>query len=311
MMGSFSAVESKSVNFYALLILFSIYWLGNFSAMPSWNKWISEIIPPEQSELYFSQRSRRVQIGTILGLIIGGLSLQLNVFQVSTTLMFILLFLVAYHFKMISFYLFYKQTPSLTNYDLSWQRAIHFFKRHRGFFIIYSIFNISLYLSSPFVSGYLLSVRGLNYKDFMWVWASFFVGKIVTTLFLDRVKKDFTPHQMYFWGGVIAAPLPAFWPYCDTILLLCALHLASGMGWAAWEVGMSLAIFKKINPHEKIEAVTMYNMVGLPTQVIGTIIGAFLLKYFYDNSYATMFIVAGVVRLILVIPIYFQKFGEN
>lgn len=311
LMGAFSFNHTSTFSFYFLLFLFTLYWFGNFTALPSWNKWISELIPHAKSERYFTARSRMIQIGTLVGLFVGGFSLHLKLLNISTTTLFVMLFLLAYHFKILAFYFLYKQPSAISHYDLSWQRASHFFKRHLGFFSVYSVFNISLFLSSPFVAGYLISIRGLNYVDYMWVMAAFFSGKIITTMFLDQMKKNWTPHQMYFFGGLMAAPLPAFWPFCDTVFLLCLLHLISGIGWAAWEVGMSLAIFKKINSHEKIEAVTIYNMIGLPTQVLGTVFGAILLKFAYNESYTAMFVVAGIARFILVLPLYFQKFGEN
>jgi MFS family permease len=310
-LGAFSFGHSPSFSFSILLVLFSIYWFGHFSCQPSWNKWIAEIVPHAKSQSYFSKRSRVVQIGTITGLVLGGFSLHLEIFNVSTTLLFIMLFLLAYHIKMLSFYFFYKLPKSNTAYDISWQRAWSFFKRHRGFFTIYSIFNFSLYLSAPFVSGYLLSVRGLSYQSYMWVMAAFFVGKIVTTFFLDRLKFEITPHHLYFSGALLAAPIPAFWPVCDTLYSLCLLHFASGLGWSAWEVGMSLTVFKKIHADEKIEAVTIYNMIGLPTQVLGTVVSAVLLVSVYHNSYTMMFVVAGITRFLMIIPMYFKKFGEN
>ncbi len=296
--------------FVPLLILYSIYWFGNFSALPSWNKWIHELIPHKQSDLYFSRRTRMIQFGIILGLITGGLSLHLEILKYSTTFLFIMLFLVTYHCKFISCYLFYTLPKSHSHYDLNWNKAIKFLKKQREFFSVYSLFNFSLYLSAPFVSGYLLVIRGLSYQQFMLVTVALFVGKISTTMLLERMKKDWTPHQMYFWGGLLAAPLPALWPFCDTLFTQAGLHFLSGMGWAAWEVGISLSIFKKVNPHEKIEAVTIYNMVGLPTQVLGTLFGAYLLKFTYHNNYTIMFMIAGVARLILFIPMYTKKFGE-
>ncbi len=303
-------VQFLSQPFYPLLIIFSIYWFGQFSALPSWNKWIHELIPHEESNQYFSKRARVTQWGIILGLFSGGLSLHFKIFNFSTTFLFIVLFLMSYHFKFISFYLFYKQPASTSRYDLNLQKAMGFLRQQKDFFSVYSLFNLSLYLSAPFVSGYLLSVRGLDYLTYMWVMASLFVGKIVTTILLDKMKNRFTPHQMYFWGGLLAAPLPAFWTFCDSNISLALLHFVSGMGWAAWEVGIALAIFKKINPHEKLEAVTIYNMVGLPTQVVGTILGAYLLKYFYHNNYTFMFIVAGAMRLIFFLPMYSKRLGE-
>lgn len=311
LIGAFADPEHAGVSFYALLILFTLYWFGSFAALPSWNKWISEIIPHERSDKYFSARTRMIQFGGILGLFIGGLNLHLQTLNIPTTLLFILLFLLAYHFKMVAFYFFYKQPKSETHFNLSWTRAKDFFFRHRGFFIVYLIYNMSLYISSPYVGGYLLSIRGLKYEEFMWVMVSFFAGKVLTTMILDRLKINFTPHQMYFWGALLASPLPAFWPVCRNVFELSLLHFVSGWGWAAWEVGMSLTIFKNIKPDDKVTAVSVYNLIGLPTQVLGTVIGATLLKTYYQNSYGLLFVTAGVARLILVLPLYFKKFEEK
>ncbi|MBC7740857.1 MAG: MFS transporter [Bdellovibrionaceae bacterium] len=303
-------VNLMSEPFYPLLFIYSLYWFGNFSALPSWNKWIHELIPHKRSDEYFSRRTRTIQWGILLGLVSGGLTLHFKLFNFSTTFLFIILFLISYHFKFISFYLFFKQPPSNSRYDLNFKKALAFLKQQKSFFSNYSLFNTALFLSAPFVSGYLLSVRGLDYLTYMWVMGALFIGKITTTMLLDKMKKKWSPHQMYFWGGLVAAPLPALWTFCESNFSLALLHFVSGMGWAAWDVGISLAIFKKVNPHEKIEAVTIYNMVGLPTQVLGTILGAYLLKYAYNNNYTLMFVIAGVVRLLFFLPMYTKRLGN-
>lgn len=303
--------SSTSYTFTLLLIIFSIYWFGHFSALPSWNKWIAEIVPHDKSHLFFSKRTRMNQVGIVLGLFLGGIALHLEIFKVSTSFLFILLFLISYHLKFIAFYLFYKLPRSKSYYDLSLSKSLHFFKRQKEFFKSYSLFNFTLYLSAPFVSGYLLSVRGLSYINYMVVMAALFLGKIFTTILLEKSKKSWTPHQLYFWGGLLAAPLPAIWPFCQNAVQLSLLHFVSGIGWAAWEVGISLSFFKKIHENEKLEAVTVYNMVGLPTQVLGTIVSAFLLKNIYNNNYSTMFIIAGICRLIFFLPLYFKRLGEE
>jgi MFS family permease len=311
LIGAFSSHMDPGISFYALLGLFTLYWFGNFAQLPSWNKWISEIVPHERSDRFFSARTRMIQLGSIIGLLIGGFALHLKNWDISTTLLFILLFLMAYHFKMAAFYFFYRLPKAHTRFNLSWTRSRHFFKGHRGFFIAYLIYNTSLYISSPYVSGYLLSIRELKYEQFMWVMAAFFSGKFITTIILDRLKLNLTPHKLYFWGALLASPLPAFWPVCQNVFQLSLLHFVSGWGWAAWDVGISLAIFKNIQPDEKVTAVSMYNLIGLPTQVLGTVIGALLLQHVYQNSYGLLFVTAGVARLMLVLPLYFKKFGER
>lgn len=295
--------------FYTLLVIYSLYWFGHFSSLPSWNKWISELIPLEDSQKYFSERTRIVQIGIILGLIIGGTTLHLEVFKISTALIFIILFLIAYHLKVIAFYLFYRLPKSHARYNLNISKKIEFFKRQRNFFKVYSLFNCSLYLSAPFVSGYLLNIRGLSYINYMFVMASIFAGKIATTFLLERFRPNTNPHKLFFIGGLIAAPLPMLWPFCPGPISMSLVHFVSGIGWAGWEMGLSLVIFKNIKSDEKLEAVSLYNSVGLPVQVLGTVIGALLLKYVYNNNYTTMFVVAGILRFVFILPMNSKKFG--
>ncbi len=295
--------------FYVLLVIYSVYWFGHFSYQPSWNKWISELIPLKESQKYFSQRTRIVQIGIILGLIFGGVFLHLEVLKISTSLIFIILFLIAYHLNAVSFYLFYKLPRSESHYRLSLRKKLDFLIQQKDFFIFYSIFNCSLYFSAPFVGGYLLNIRGLNYINYMFVMAALFAGKIFTTYLLERFRPEINPHKLFFYGGLIAAPLPAFWPLCSGPWGMAVVHFISGIGWAGWEVGLALVFFKSIKSEDKLEAVSLYNSVGLPVQVLGTVIGAVLLKFIYDNNYSTMFVVAGILRFIFILPMYSRKFG--
>ena len=297
--------------FYVLLAIYSVYWFGHFSYQPSWNKWISELIPLQESQSYFSQRTRIVQIGIILGLVLGGIALHMEVFKIPTTLIFIIIFLIAYHLNVVAFYLFYKLPRSESHYSLNLRKKLNLLIKKKDFFTVYSVFNCSLYLSAPYVSGYLLNVRGLDYISYMYVMGAMFAGKIFTTYALEKFKPNMNPHKLFFFGGLLAAPLPALWPLCDGAFGMSMVHFFSGIGWAGWEVGLSLAIFKNIKAEDKIEAVSLYNSIGLPVQVLGTIIGALLLKYVYNNNYTMMFVVAGILRFIFILPMYTRKFGED
>lgn len=300
--------------FYILLFLYSTYWFGYFAVQPAWNRWVSDYINTEESGYFFAKRLRMVQWGTILGLIVGGSLLHLKILQWPTLVVFVALFITAYHLKLISFIFYFKQPISKHNYELSWQKALHFFKTHRSFFRSYSLFNLSLYLSAPFVSGYLLSFRHITYIDYMIVFAAFFFGKMSINYLLESKKiesfKKISPHAFFFGGGLLAAPLPFFWPLCSEVWMMSLLHFVSGVGWGFWEVGLSLSIFKNVNSHEKIEAVALYHLIGLPTQVIGGVLGALLLRYVLRDNYNMMFYISGLLRLLLVFPLRSKKFGQ-
>ena len=125
--------------FYILLAIYSIYWFGHFSALPSWNKWISELIPLEDSHKYFSERTRIIQVGIICGLVLGGITLHLEIFKIPTALVFIAIFLIAYHLKLLSFYFFNKLPKSQTRYNLNIKKKFQFLKKRKNFYSLLAL----------------------------------------------------------------------------------------------------------------------------------------------------------------------------
>jgi len=297
----FLSLVKTQYAFSFLFFFYAIYWLGHFSIQPAWNRWISDIIPFEQGQSYFSVRTRLSQIGILLGLFGGGALLHLNVFAISIEYLFLFLFLSCFVLKIAIIQLFRKHPaqnqPLFLNIDHIknlWLKNINFFKS-------YALFNATLYLSAPFVAGYLLSVKGLSYLEFMYVMSGLFIGKVFMTYYLNHNSKQFEPHKILLYGGILAAPLPALWPFCTSVTLMFLVHFLSGLGWACWEVGMSLNFFKKIDQSKKIEVVSLYNYIGVLTQVLGTIVGALLFKHVLKSNFDILFIVAGIIRLMAVL----------
>lgn len=289
--------------FIILLILYSVYWLGHFSIQPMWNRWISEIVPTELGQHYFALRTRLNQIGIIAGLIIGGLTLHLNVIKVSIDHLYFGLFLFSFFCKVLTYFLFQKHPSVEDSISFSRGKMFSLFKKYRSFLISYSTFNFSIYLSAPFVAGYLLKERNLNYFEFMVVMLGLFAGKVLTSTWLRQTQKKIDPTKLMFYGGLFAAPLPALWPLCQSPWLMMFLHIISGIAWAAWEVGLSLCFFNNIKPDQKIEMISLYHYVGVFSQVAGTVFGAFMISSIFNNNYDSIFIAAGIVRLICVLPL--------
>lgn len=293
--------------FSVLLILYSIYWLGHFAIQPAWNRWISEIVPTHLGQHYFALRTRLNQIGIIVGLVIGGLTLHLNVIKVSIDHLYFGLFAFGFFCKIITYFLFKKHPPVEDSIQFSRQKMFLLFKKYRSFLMSYSTFNFSIYLSAPFVAGYLLKERNLNYFEFMIVMLGLFAGKVLTSTWLRRTKNEIDPTVLMFYGGLFAAPLPALWPLCVSPWAMMALHIISGISWAAWEVGLSLCFFKNIEADQKIEMVSLYHYIGILSQVLGTVFGALMISSLFNNNYDSIFIAAGIIRLICVLPLRKNK----
>lgn len=290
-----------SNSFYFLLFFYSVYWLGHFSIQPAWNRWIADIIPLDQGPSYFSLRTRLSQIGIIAGLFGGGAMLHMNILSISENYLFFGLFIICFTLKVIIIKLFSKHPPHDRPLYLDIRHFKSLFMQNTEFFRRYGLFNMSVFISAPFVAAYLLSIRNIGYFGFMLVMASLFMGKVVSTLFFKHLKKQMDPHQMLILGGLIAAPLPMLWPVCSTVPSMMLLHFCSGIGWASWEMGLSLYFFSRIQGEKKIELVSLYNYVGVITQIIGTILGALVFRHLLGHSFEALFVVSGIVRFIAVL----------
>jgi MFS family permease len=304
---SILSVANSHPNFAILLLIYSIYWLGHFAIQPAWNRWIAEFVPADYGQNYFSYRNRLSQSGIIAGLILGGITLHMKIIDVPIQVLYFSLFTISFICKLITFFLFQKHPSTNALVDISKQKMMMIFKKYQKFLRSYSLFNFSIYLSAPFVAGYLLAELKLNYFDFMLVMLGLFAGKVITSIYLQKVKIQIDPTRLMFIGGLVAAPLPALWPVCTAVWMMIVVHIISGIAWASWEVGLSLCFFKNINDNEKIETISLYHYIGTLTQVLGTCFGAIMINFAFDKNYNFIFIMAGVVRLICVLPLRRNK----
>ncbi len=304
-----SVIHTGSL-FNILLIIYSIYWFGHFASQPAWNRWIFNLISVDQSQYYFSLRTRVLQIGIISGLILGGYGLHLNILKLPIEILFLGMFILSCALKFLSYYLLKQHGVVETKIKLDVIHARNLFLKYKPFLSSFSLFNLSLFLSASYVVSYLLNERKLNFEQFMWVMAGLFIGKVIMTLIIPRIEENIQPFKLLFYGGLVAAPLPVLWPLCSEVWMLFVVHIISGLAWGAWEVGLSLCFFKNLHITEKMEMISIYNLVGILTQVIGTLIGAFVLKFVIHENYDLLFVISGSIRLICVLSLRKKTFGE-
>lgn len=305
------ATSEVSNPVFWLMILYSVYWAGYYSAIPAWNRWISDLVSFEESQKYFSARTRFTQFGIVIGLLIGGFLLHFDRLNIPIQYLFSGLFAVCSIFKYLTYKLFRSHPESLATIHFDNKKAIELFRTHRSFFNRYILFNFAVYFSAPFVASYLLSFRKISYESFMWIMVGLFVGKILMTLILSNTKKHLPAFSMLFYGAVASAPLPILWPLCVNVPLMFGLHFVSGFAWACWEVGLSLSFFKNLHPQDKIEVVSIYYFFSVMTQIVGTLVGAFLLKFVVHENYEILFIIAGLCRLLFAMGLRNRTFGAE
>lgn len=62
---------------WGLFLVVSLYWAGGFGAGAAWNTWMGTLVPARVRPRYFAKRSRWCQASIAMGLVAGGLTLDL------------------------------------------------------------------------------------------------------------------------------------------------------------------------------------------------------------------------------------------
>ena len=175
-------------NFWILILIFTLYWTSGFSINPYWTHWMNNLVPDEIKNQYFSLRSRVAQLGVLIGLVGGGLSLHYKVEIGPFSGFFTVLFLMAFICRIISSVVL-SQKEYVVEWDSNVVEEKVSFKEYFKFltsgsdasrFILGLFpFYACVYISAPFVSPFLLSQVKMDYSDYMGALIALLAGKIL------------------------------------------------------------------------------------------------------------------------------------
>ncbi|WII71792.1 MFS transporter [Bdellovibrio sp. 22V] len=303
---------TRAPNFWTLFFILTLYWGSGFSAGPAWNYWMGRLVQVEEGNRYFAKRARVSQIGILLGLIGGGVALHNNVEIGPFSSVFTLLFVFAFGCRLVSSFVLssqffdptWKKEPKL-GFRASW-KVFWANTSKRQFFFYLAPFQAAVFVSSPFVTPYMLAQVKMDYGTYMTAIGVLFVGKILALSLIDRYRGNISGFNLLVFGAGAIVPLPAMWAISSHSYYIFALQLLSGLSWAFVEVGLSLIFFKDIKQEEKVPVLTVYNLLNSLAIIFGTYVGGKFLWYFGENvvSYYAVFILGTVARAAGFVPLY-------
>ena len=296
-------------SFLALLTVITLYWAAQLAAGPAWNFWMGELISEQESAHFFSVRTRLMQMGIFLGLILGGLILNYRPFAVSDLRVYGFLFAVALVARMASVYFLSRQ-----KYELVWLQKDHqrnlfsAFKKlsldlkMRRFFVFLFLFFMGIYISSAFVVPFFMAKLKFSYMQLMMSLASLFVAKI---LFIPVVKKMIEKrgaYHVFVLGAAGISPLPALWAVYHEFWFVLVLQAISGAMWAAFEVSLAMIFFNNLKSEEKTTVLTLYNVFNAIAIAAGSTLGAKILSTYHEQieGYGFIFILGASIRCVCV-----------
>lgn len=179
-------------------------------------------------------------------------------------------------------------------------------KSKRQFFFYLVPFQAAVFVSSPFVTPYMLAQVKMDYGTYMAAIGILFIGKVMALTMIERFRGSASGVSLFMFGASAIVPLPALWAFSSHVYFIFFLQLLSGLAWAFVEVGLSLIFFKDLKHEEKIPVLMVYNLLNSVAIILGTFVGGKFLWFFGEkiSSYYMVFILGSVSRAAGFLPLY-------
>ena len=311
---AFSSVTPE-MGVKSVFIFTGLYWACSFASASAWNYWMGFVVPVASRTEFFALRLRLTQYGTMFGLLIAGVLLQQGEVNEWGARSYLIPFLCAFIFRIVAVILMNIQDP--IQYERSQDKlrmsVVDFFHQGKEIFLRRSevrrdltflfLFNVAIYISSSFVSPFLLAKLRFDYLSFMATQLALYVGKVGSLTVARRWVEKIGVKQVLFWGALGMAPLPAVWTFVDHTYQAVILQFVSGFSWGFFEVAVSLLLFSELPHQDKIQLLTWNNFFQTLAILIGTLIGGKILGHFNEMffGYFLIFTLGSTLRVFLVL----------
>lgn len=288
----------------------SVYWGAGLATGPAWNTWQGTMIPRSIRANFLAKRSKLQQIATMSGFLLGGVALQSAGPGGNAVPMFALLFLAAASCRLISTTCLWLQTePAPLPVGQSAFSLRSAFRQATtgptGAVLLLAIsMQAGVYVSGPFFNPYMLKVLNFSYAEYAVLLATSFVAKFLCLPLWGRYAHRHGTRQLMWIGVFGLIPLAGGWVVSTNYWYLVGLQVVAGVAWAAYELALMLLFFETIPERERTNVLTLYNLVNSCSLVLGSALGAVVLKWGQVTPTAYLW-VFGLSTLVRFIPILF------
>jgi len=301
-----------------LIFFVCLYWVFGMVLGPAWNSWMGDLVAEKERGTYFGKRNKITGFASFISLLLGGYILQQ--FGGSPTkqyIGFIVIFSLAFIARIFSFsYLLRQYEPKYTLALEAEFSFIDFIKQARfrnfGLFVIYLCFtNLTVYLSAPFFTAYMLYDLRLDYMTFTIVNATAVIIKLISMPSWGRASDRFGTKRILGLSAVLVSFVPLFWFFARDITYLIIIQIYGGFVSAGFEIASFNFIFDATSSQKRALCVAYYNVLNGFAIVIGAILGSLIVKYntLFWSKYLLVFLVSFIFRYLISV-IFIPKLRE-
>jgi MFS family permease len=298
-----------------------VWWLIVFFALctavtgvvgPPWSSMMADLTPPEVRGSYFGMRSR---IGGFVTLVASFMAAGLlQILTGNTRLAFTIIFLGAMTGRLISLYFLSRMSephpvmPPNTARESILQIAKGLFSSNIGRFIFFIIFlNLAQNIDAPFFSAYLLKELHISYISYQLINATMAIVTMFVVVWWGKRADRAGRVKILHITAVMIPFVSLLWLVNTSIVWFCAVQVFSGFAWAGFNLCSGMFIWDAAPQQNRTRYIALFGALGALGVTIGSLIGGNLgphLPKISGSYYLTLFLVAGIVKLIIVLGLF-------
>lgn len=289
----------------------TIYWASGLIGSVGWNAWMSDYLPPRLRISFYSKRSRFSQFFVFIGILFGGLFLQLYKPISENPYPFVILFLVASLLRLASSYHISQQTetPPRPQED-TWttdSRLRQVFMNKDIIRVIIYIFllQMSVNIAAPYFNPYMLKNMGLNYFEYVFITSFTFLTRVFCMNLFAQFSRFYGSFKSIVLGTIILALPPVLWTFSHNLIYICVLQIISGIGWGLQDLGLSLFLIEKVKSASRSQVFTMVSALSGLGMIVGSLVGGFYLEHFQftDQAFVMVFAASTLLRFAVILSL--------
>jgi MFS family permease len=299
-----AAALHGSLSALGLLLIATFYWAAGMATGPAWTTWVGTLIPRSMRSRFFARRTRFAQVAMLLGLLAGGALLHVAEHRGLQLYAFAALFAAAGLARLWSSWLLAHQSepdPLVEAAPLAHGMAgparVPGNRRLIGYLLA---LQVGVQIAAPYFTPYMIGAHALHlsYGAYMGLIAAAFISKILALPWLGHFAAQRGARRLLRLAGCTVVPLPALWTISNHYGFLLGIQLFSGVAWGAHELATFLLFFDAIRAEQRTRVLTWYNLANATAVVIGTSLGALLLRDQGLNfaGYAVLFWISASAR---------------
>lgn len=310
---AFLSILKFNINPLLVVLFFAIYsFVANLS-IPAWVSWIGDIVEEKKINSYFSFRNSLGVLAGLIGILLGGVILDIFKFQFNVFYGFLLIFIIGAFINLFRIsYLQKMYEPQFIVPPESYFSLRDFLtkglKTNFGRFVIINAFLIfSTNISGPFYTLYMLRDLKFSYSQYLLFLVSSSLGSFVGFYFWKRIVELIRNLNVLRIAGALIALIPILWfftiiiPYEFMFGFILFLSLLGGFCWSAHTISTTNFFYSNVTKPKRDLCSAYSNIIYGIAVFTGSLTGGFLiniLKNPYINSIMLVSLFSGILRFL-------------